>query len=188
MTKQEFMQYMQQVGNVYNNSKINDEQIEVWFENLKFMSVERFNYILSEIYKTSKFMPTLADILQLHRQIPYTAKKEEVQVKSGKCNKCGNTGYVLYKKLIDNKPYTYSAVCDCGRANRYDGKEIADPKNKSEYYIPTITEIGLEIKSNMPSPEEVIKSMNELKNNPIISENIRNVIRNRFRELYRKWG
>lgn len=56
---------------------LNGVERDIWYENLKFMSLERFNYILSEIYKTNKFMPRLADILQVHKQIPYTAKRRK---------------------------------------------------------------------------------------------------------------
>lgn len=183
MEYRDFMDYVGQMQEFYDKT-LSDIELEVWYNNFKYMTLERFNDVICEAFKTSKYLPKLSELLQIQKTLPYTQPVK--QTKDGKCQKCSNTGYVLYTRIVDNKPYTYSAVCDCGRANRYDGKEIVDPKNKSDYYIPTMTEIGLEIKSNMPSPEEVIKSMNKLKNNPIISENIRNVIRNRFRELYRK--
>ena len=139
------------------------------------MSIERFNYILSEIYKTNKFMPTLADILQVHRQIPYTTQKEKTKIK-GNCLKCDNTGYVSYFKQIDGRQYIFGAVCDCGRQERFDGRQVSDPKNKSDYYMPTIEELGLEIKTTRPSDSEIIKSMNMLKNSNIVSEEIKNII------------
>ena len=180
MTKQEFIEYVGQIENVYKNQNLSNIEKEIWYENLKFMSIERFNYILAEIYKTSKFRPTLADILQFHKQIPYTAKKEEREIKSG-CKKCNGTGYVFYTKEINNKKYKYSAVCDCGRCERYDGKKCADPKNKSNYYIPTIAETGLNIQENKPTNNEIVKSMKMLQNSPIISEDIKNIIRENFR-------
>ena len=70
MTKQEFIEYVGQIENVYKNQNLSNIEKEIWYENLKFMSIERYNYILAEIYKTSKFRPTLADILQFHKQIP----------------------------------------------------------------------------------------------------------------------
>lgn len=180
MTKQEFIEYVGQIENVYKNQNLSNIEKEIWYENLKFMSIERFNYILAEIYKTSKFRPTLADILQFHKQIPYTAKKEEREIKSG-CKKCNGTGYVFYTKEINNKKYKYSAVCDCGRCERYDGTKCADPKNKSNYYIPTIAETGLNIQANKPTNDEIVRSMRMLQNSPIISENIKDIIRENFR-------
>ena len=144
------------------------------------MSLERFNYILSEIYKTNKFMPKLADILQVHKQIPYTAQKEEREIKND-CKKCNGTGYVFYIKEINNRKYQYAAVCDCGRREKYNGTKCTDAKNKSNYYIPTITEIGLNIQENKPTNDEIVKSMKMLQNSPIISENIKNIIRENFR-------
>ena len=155
-------------------------EVDVWYENLKFMTIERFNYILSEIYKTNKFMPTLADILQVHKQIPYTAKREDKKIK-GSCKKCNGIGYVFYIKEINSKKYKYSAVCDCGRRERYDGTKCADPKNRSNYYIPTIAETGLNIQENKPTNNEIVKSMKMLQNSPIISEDIKNIIRENFR-------
>ena len=180
MTKQEFIEYVGQIENVYKNQNLSNIEKEIWYENLKFMSIERFNYILAEIYKTSKFRPTLADILQFHKQIPYTAKKEEREIKSG-CKKCNGTGYVFYTKEISGKKYKYSAVCDCGRCERYDGRKCADPKNKSKYYIPTIAETGLNIQENKPTNNEIVRSMKMLQNSPIISEDIKNIIRENFR-------
>ena len=55
MTKQEFIEYVGQIENVYKNQNLSNIEKEIWYENLKFMSIERFNYILAEIYKTSKF-------------------------------------------------------------------------------------------------------------------------------------
>ncbi len=180
MSDEEFYECIEQVQRVYDK-KLSDIELEIWYENLKFMSVQRFNYILSEIYKTSKFMPKLADILQVHRQIPYTAKREEKQIKNH-CEKCNDLGYVIYNKIIDGHSYKCSAVCDCGRQERYDGRKCTDEKNKSDYYIPTIQEIGLETKTTKPTDQELVKSMNMLKNSPIISENIKNIIRENFRK------
>lgn len=179
MTKAEFVEYIEQIQNVYHK-EMTAIEVDVWYENLKFMTIERFNYILSEIYKTNKFMPTLADILQVHKQIPYTAKREDKEIK-GSCKKCNGTGYVFYTKEINSKKYKYSAVCDCERCERYDGTKCADPKNRSNYYIPTIAETGLNIQENKPTNNEIVKSMKMLQNSPIISEDIKNIIRENFR-------
>lgn len=178
MNKNEFMQYANELENFYGQ-ELNDLETDVWYDNLKDMPVARFNYILSEIYKTNKFMPKLSEILAIHRQIPY--EEPEHQVK-GHCEKCGDIGYVIYKKIVDNKPLTYAAVCDCGRQKRYDGREVQNLKNKSDYYIPTIKEIGLKVETTRPSDEEIIKSMKMLKDSPIISENIKNIIRENFKK------
>lgn len=184
MIKKEFVDYITELENYYNQ-KLNDTEKEIWYNSLKFMTVERFNYILSQLYEVNKFMPKLSEVLDMHKQIPYTAKKEEKEVKSS-CKKCNGTGYVFYTKEISGKKYKYSAVCDCGRCERYDGKKCADPKNKSNYYIPTIAETGLNIQENKPTNNEIVKSMKILQNSPIISEDIKNIIRENFRRRVNK--
>lgn len=180
MIKKEFIQYIQELENFYGQS-LNDTEREIWYENLKFMTVERFNYILAELYKINKFMPRLSEVLDMHKQISYTVKTEETTPKKH-CEKCNDTGYVLFKKIINGQVYTNAAVCDCGRQQRYEGRQCADIRNKSDYYIPTAKEIGLKIETHMPSNEEVIKSMKMLKDSPIVSEDIKNIIRENLKK------
>ena len=179
MKDKEFMQYIQELENYYGQ-KLNDTEKEIWYNSLNFMTMERFNYILSEIYKINKFMPKLSEILDMHKQIPYTAGRVEEKKITKHCEKCNDTGYIIYTKIINGMPYKYTAVCECGRQQRYNGRECTDPRNKSEYYIPTAQEIDLKVKTSMPSNEEVVKSMQMLKNSPIISEDIKNIIRKNF--------
>jgi DNA-directed RNA polymerase subunit M/transcription elongation factor TFIIS len=178
MTKKEFTQYIQEIQRYYGY-ELNETEMNIWYENLKFMTIERFNYIIAEIYKVNKFMPKLSEILDMHRQIPYTQATQQKEV-SGHCKKCGDTGYVIYTKIIQNMPYKYTTVCDCGRQNRYDGRKIADEKHRSDYYIPTVSEIGLDIKDNKPTKQQIYDSMMKLKDSPILPESIRNIIRQEF--------
>lgn len=164
MTKKDFMLYIKELENFYNES-LNDTEREIWYENLKFMSVERFNYILSELYKINKFMPKLSEVLDMHKQIPYTEKQEEVREH---CEKCNDTGYVVFKKMVQGMPYEFAVLCTCGRQNNKD--------------MLTIDDIGLKVETTMPSDEEVIRSMKKLKDSPIISEDIKNIIRENFRK------
>lgn len=184
MIKKEFVDYITELENYYNQ-KLNDTEKEIWYNSLKFMTVQRFNLIISELYKVNKFMPKLSEVLDMHRQIPYTARTEEKKV-SGHCEKCNDTGYVFYNKVVDGKSYQYAVICDCGRQQRYDGTQCTDPRNKSKYYIPTIAETGLEIKENRPTDAEIVKSMKVLVGSSMISENIKNIIRENFRRRVNK--
>lgn len=181
MTEKEFYSYIQELQKFYGQ-KLSDVEMNIWYENLKYLTVQRFNLILSEIYKTSKFMPKLADILQIHNQIPYTATQPEIKIK-GNCEKCNNTGYITYFKDIDGVKYQYAAVCDCGRQKKYDGRECIDPKNKSDYFIPTANEINLNVKTTKPTKAEVVKSMEMLKNSPMISPEIKEIIKRQYMKL-----
>ena len=176
MKYEEFKEYIKQLQNVYDK-KMSQEEVEVWYENLKFMSIGRFNYIIGEIYKTKTFMPKLAEIIDIHKSIPY---KEDIQDTSESCEKCNNTGYVIYSKIIEGMDYKYGAVCDCGRQTRYDGQKCSDLKNRSKYYIQTATEIGLKVEGTKPTKEQLLKSMQKLKNSPIVSESIKQIIRKKI--------
>ena len=180
MNRADFMKYMQQMGNLYG-TKVNDDQMKIWYENLKFMSLERFNYILSEIYQTSPYMPKLADILQKHKEIPYKPK-EDVDNRED-CKKCNNTGVILYTKEIDGKPYTYACACTCGRAS-YDGRKMKDEKLKSDFYLATAEELGFENESNKPNREEVIASMIKVRDSGIVPESIKEIVRRKLKEGY----
>lgn len=179
MTKQEFEGYIHEVERMYNK-QLNETEMKIWYDNLKFMTVERFNLILSELYKMSKFMPTLADILTVHKSLPY--KPTQTKENKKHCNKCNDTGYIIYTKVINNKKYNYSCICDCNKQQRYDGKQVQDIKGQSNYYIPTLEETGLEIKQNKPKKQEVISSMVKIKDSGILSENIKELIRQELRK------
>ena len=141
MNKNEFSEYIKQVQEIYSK-QLNDVELDIWYNTLKYMSIERFNNIISELYKTSKYMPRLADILEVSKRLPNPDMPKQ---ENKKCEKCNGTGYITYTKIIENTPYTYAAVCDCGKQQRYDGRKCTDAKNQSKYYIPTAKEINLEI-------------------------------------------
>jgi len=181
MSEEEFYKYVTEMQNFYGQ-KLSDIELRVWYDSLKFMTIQRFNFILSEIYKTNKYMPRLAEILQVHNQIPYVSTQKK-EIENNKCEKCDNTGYVRYYKNIDDQQYLYMAVCDCGRQEKFDGRKCLDPKNKSEYYIPTMQEINLNVKTTKPTKEQVLKSMQMIKNSNIIPETIKAIIRKEYANL-----
>ena len=174
MELKEFTGYVTEIENFYG-SELSETEKTIWYNNLKTLSLERFNYIISIIYKTSKFMPKLADILQINKQIPYE-NSIEPKKKIGKCNKCNGTGYIIYTKEVDGKEYQYAMVCDCGRQERYSGKDCENAMNQSKYYIPTLQETGLKYTPRVYSKEEIIKSMNMIQKNNLISEDLKNII------------
>lgn len=169
MTLKEFKEYITELQNVYDK-KFNDTQIQVWYENLKFMSVERFNYILAEFYKTSQFMPSLADILEKHKSIPYEEKKEET---SGMCKKCNNTGYITYTKELNGYPYTYVATCSCKRQQPYEDEK---------YKMKTAEELGFTEKPKETTEEEIINAMVKLSNSGMVSEQFKQMMRENIRK------
>lgn len=57
------------------------------------------------------------------------------------CQKCGDKGFVLYFKKIDDIDYEFVAHCTCAKGDTYtyDGRTIKD--RRSVYYVPSIVEV-----------------------------------------------
>ena len=141
----EFMQVTKEIENFYQK-EMTEEQKKIWFENLKSMDIKRFSYLVSLAYKTYKFIPKLADIMELNINTGVRIKNNSEPIQN--CKKCNNTGYVLYTKLVDNGiggklHYEYMAVCDCGRQKQYKGWEFPDERYRTNYYTPMANELGL---------------------------------------------
>lgn len=139
----EFMEATKEIENFYQK-EISEEQKKIWFNELKGMTLQRFKYIISQIYRTCKFMPKLADIIEINTNLGYSSIKKEENKK--KCNKCNNTGYITYWKEINNGEkkikYEYMAICDCSKEKQYKGWEVSEDRYKSNFYIPLVKELG----------------------------------------------
>lgn len=144
MTLEEFTEVKQEIENFYDKD-ISDEQKKIWFNELKTMDIKRFRYVVSQVYRTCKFLPKLADIVEINSNLGYSqVKKEEAKIK---CNKCKGTGYITYWKNIKNgdkeMPYEFMAVCSCGRQKQYRGWEYPEERYRTKYYTPYAKELGL---------------------------------------------
>ena len=144
MKIEEFTGVTKEIENFYQK-EITEDQKKIWFDNLKGMDIKRFKYIISQIYKTCKFLPKLADIVEMNNNIGYEKKNEINPTKN--CSKCNNTGYITYKKIITNGDKKieneYMAVCSCKRQKQYKGWEISEDRYKTNYYTPMAAELGL---------------------------------------------
>ena len=120
----------------FYDKEMNEEEKKIWFENFKTMDIKRFKYLVAETYKKSKFMPKLADMIELNKTVGYDAKfLDKGNQNLQNCAKCNNTGYIIYKKKIDESVYDYVAICSCGRKKPY---------RNERYFIPLAKEIGLQ--------------------------------------------
>ena len=178
MKFEEFQEQIKQLQAMYDKI-LNETEIKIWYENLKFMTIARFKYIISVIYKTKTYMPKLAEILEIHKELPY--KPLEKEENKEYCKKCNNTGIIIYIKEIEGKPYKYACACTCGRAN-YDGRQMKDDKLKSDFYLASAEQLGFDNITNTPSKEEVISSMIKVKDSGIVSENIKAIVRKKLKE------
>lgn len=127
MTQSEFIEITSDIEKFYEK-ELTTEQNRIWFEELKTINKERYRQISREIYKTSKFMPKLADIIEINQKLPSVIKKEN---KVYECTRCNGVGIVIYKKIIDGYTYDFGARCNC-----QNGMQLS----KS---IPSIDEVGL---------------------------------------------
>ncbi len=144
MTIDEFTKATTEIENFYQK-EITDEQKKIWFNEVKNMDIKRFKYIVSQVYRTCKFLPKLADIIEINTNLGYSQVKKEETLK--KCNKCKDTGYIIYHKKIRDgeKELTneYMAVCSCGKQKQYKGWEFPDERYRTNYYTPLAVELGL---------------------------------------------
>ena len=107
-------------------------QRDEWFRELKKISIQRYRQIVQEIFRKCKFMPKLADVLEIQNSLVY----DMPEVKKVECSKCNGTGYVIYKKHfadgIREYDLDYGARCTCANGIN---------KNKD---VPLISEVGLQ--------------------------------------------
>ena len=131
MTTTEFLEITGEIEGFFGK-ELNDQQKHVWFEELKEMKKERYRQISRECYKTLKFLPKLADIVEINRNLARKAT-EQVDDTIYPCDICNGTGIVMYYRKepdLGDRAYQYGARCDCKNGLRY--------RN-----IPSISELGL---------------------------------------------
>ena len=138
----EFMEETKKLERFYSK-ELTEEQKTIWFENLKKLTLQRYQYIIGVIYRKNKYFPTLADILQINDETGM--KKEEKKYKEEKCDICSSRGVIRYIKKINGIDYDYYCKCHCLNANKYD-------------CFPTMEEVGF-------SEEIILKSRTKKKMN-----------------------
>lgn len=130
----------------YYGKEYTNEQRQIMFDELKDFSIERYRQLVSSVLKKCKYLPKISDFIEANKEEPYSQKQEEFE--KIKCKKCNSTGYIIYAKIIRDgtKEFknTYAALCSCGNSKQYKGWEIEDKKHLSNFYVPTIKELGLE--------------------------------------------
>ena len=108
----------------FYDKEIPEEQRKIWYEEFKGISITRYKYLISQVYRKCKFMPKLADMIEINKSIGYMQPREQEQKKQlAECDKCKGTGFVFYKKQKGTLWYDY--VCRCNCLNGYQiNKEI----------------------------------------------------------------
>ena len=116
------------------------------FKELKEINIQRYRQLVSAVIRKCKFLPKIADFEEANTEVPFSLQKENTQKKE--CKKCNSTGYLIYTKIIKNGDKNlknqYACICTCGNKRKYESWKIEDKQNRSNYYIPLATEIGLQ--------------------------------------------
>lgn len=146
MKIEEFDEEVSKIERFYQKEKaITDEQRQIWYRELRNLDIERFRYIVAQIYRTSKFLPKLADILEINANLGYSQAKQEQNI--NKCKRCNGTGYIIYKKTTKNGAndmlYEFGAICSCRVKSKYEGWKVTDERYRSNFYTPFAEEVGL---------------------------------------------
>ncbi|MBQ9659162.1 MAG: hypothetical protein IJV31_10460 [Clostridia bacterium] len=140
----EFIEATSRLETYYDKEYLK-EQRQIMFEELKNINIERYRKLISEAIKKCKYLPKVADFIEINNTTLYTQVAEEKDIVE--CEKCNNTGYLLYRKMKKNGNkdlfYTYAAICTCGNKKQYKGWEISDEEHRSNYYTPLATQLGM---------------------------------------------
>ena len=138
----EFIQETSKIEKFYNK-QIEQYEKDIWYQQLKAMPIKRYEQVIKKAFSECKFIPKLADIVAINRELPYSTDNRVVKEKVI-CNKCNGDGVIKYFKEVDGHAYEYFARCVCQNGNdfNYDGTKISDEKHRSKFYIPSITQIG----------------------------------------------
>lgn len=101
---------------------INLYERNIWFEELGDLRVEMYEQIVRECFRIEKFMPKLADVLRIKKELPNKRESDGMCVE---CEKCGSMGVITYHKRDCDSgiDYLYGARCVCANGERL-GKDI----------------------------------------------------------------
>lgn len=144
MQSGEFIEATEKLEQYYDKEYTKD-QMQIMYDELKDIEIERYRKLISIVIRKSKFLPKVADIIDANNEEPYTNNKNEQE--KIECKKCNGTGYIVYNKVIKDgtREYisSYGALCDCGNARQYKGWEITDTRYRTNFYTPYAKELNL---------------------------------------------
>ena len=147
MTRNEFTVETSKLEQFFNK-ELNDVQRQQWYYELKRFSIERYREIVREAMKGRKFMPSLAEILEIARIIgrAYSGYRRNETVP---CAICNGDGAVRLYKIIDGHEYEVFAKCTCQNARN----KWADIENMA-----TFEEAGFRAEDFLRNKKNIIRS------------------------------
>lgn len=158
MILSEFIEATSRLENYYEK-EYTDEQRRIMFDELNKLSIERYRKVISKCIRSCKFLPKVADLIKANGDIIETGENKGIT--KYECDKCNQTGYVIYTKIIQDGgraiPYTYALRCICKNG------ENANQK------VPTYEEMGIEIADSLTQ----VKNAIDIKNLKVMLDKIR---------------
>ena len=114
MTREEFMKTAGRLQEMYNR-KLNDTQLDFWFDELKKFEAEKVRRAVGEYIKQNRTMPTIADILERIKNLkPLGSEAQDGEITKAPCETCKGSGLVKYYK--DEYEYLCRCYCENGKA------------------------------------------------------------------------
>lgn len=128
MTRSEFVEATSRLEQYYGK-EYTTQQLQIMFEELKQLAIERYRQLISAVIRKSKYLPKVADIFEANIEEPYINQEHKDEIVE--CKRCNNTGIVTYIKIIEGMEYTFGARCNCKNG-------LKEPQ-----IIPSVNEIGI---------------------------------------------
>lgn len=154
MIYEEFREATGKLESFYNK-KLNNVQLEVWFDELKYYPVEKYKNAINKLLTSQQYFPALSTILECIRNARSVVDLTKPKIE---CKACRGTGYVLYHKVERGIDYEFACQCNCENAEGldYDGTKIADREHRSTYYLAKGTDV---FKVKVPEPTFKVDSV-----------------------------
>lgn len=119
MTKDEFMSSTINFQELYNR-KLNETQLEFWYDELKVYDITRYKRVIGEFAKSSRMFPALSEVLTKIKSMQEATVVNNPLHERAKCNVCGGSGLVKYLKKENGIDYDYFCKCFCENGKRLD--------------------------------------------------------------------
>ena len=139
MTREEFAIETKTLEEFYGK-ELNYTQADIWFDELKNYSADKYQEAIKRICKTSQYRPTL---VQVTEELNKLRRGQESIREKVPCELCKGTGYIFHNRVENGQVYQYACLCACKNAEglEYNGMNIADKEHRQPFYIKTAQEI-----------------------------------------------
>lgn len=144
LTKDEFLNSTINLQELYNK-KLNETQLEFWYDELKFYEIDKYKRVIGEFAKSQKTFPALSEVLNKIKGIQEQTVVKPIEIERVKCNVCHGSGLVKYVKKENGIDYEYLCKCFCDNAKQSSVKDLPLREYKDVFYY------------RVPSKEQEVK-------------------------------